>query len=375
MKVLFLTDQIYLHGGVEKVLSQKGNYLAAVSRDEVTIITYNQQGRKPVYPFSEKIQMFDLGINYEISKSYFHPVNLKKISHHRNALEKILRLSQPDVIISCSFGPDFYFLPYLEKQIPKIKEFHGSRFFYNSPTASNKKKFLRRLNRITEEKYDCIAVLNASEKQFYANNNIAVIPNPAEINAERSDGTSKKILAAGRISPVKNFGHLIEAFARLSTEFPDWELHFFGEDYLSTQQKLEAQVYNLGLTEQVKFQGVSSDLKKEMLNYSIYAMTSETECFPMVLLEALSVGVPIITYDSPTGPQHIVRNEEDSFLVPYENLDIFTAQLKTLMADENLRVQMGSAGRENVQRFSIDKVMQQWTDLFTQLSDNPNIFR
>lgn len=368
MRVLFLTDQIYLHGGVEKVISQKANYLTAVSHYEVTIITYNQQGRKPVYPFSKKIQMFDLGINYEICKSYFHPVNLKKIPTHRNTLLLMLRQLRPDVVISCSFGPDFYFLPYLEKQIPKIKEFHGSRFFYRSPTASIKKRLLQHLNRLTEKKYDCLAVLNESEQVFYANRNIKVIPNPAEITAERSNVTSKKILAAGRISPVKNFADLIEAFARLSKDFPEWELHFFGEDYLSTQQKLEAQVASFGLTEQVKFQGVCSDLKKEMLNYSIYAMTSETECFPMVLLEALSVGIPIVTYASPTGPQHIVRNEEDSFLVPYKNLDIFTTQLKTLMADENLRVQMGCAGRQNVKRFSIDKVMQQWTDLFKTLT-------
>lgn len=371
MKVLYLTDQTFLHGGVEKVLSQKANYLADVLGDEVIIATYNQKGRKPVYYFSAKIQMLDLDINYEIGLSYFHPTNLKKIPAHRKALQTLLQQLKPDVVISCSFGPDFYFLPYLEKQIPKIKEFHGSRFFYKSPTASTKKKLLQRLNRITEEKYNCIAVLNESEKQFYLNNNMAIMPNPAELTAEKTDYTSKKILAAGRISPVKNFSDLIEAFARVSKDFPAWELHFFGEDYLSTQQKLENQVRTLGLNDQVKFKGVTSDLKKEMQHYSIYAMTSETECFPMVLLEALSVGIPIVTYDSPTGPQHIVRNEEDSLLVPYKNLDIFTTQLKILMTDENLRRKMGRAARENVQRFSIDKVMQQWKDLLIHLTTKP----
>lgn len=371
MKILYLTDQTYLHGGIEKVLSQKANYLADVSGDEVIIATYNQKGRKPVYHFSEKIQMLDLGINYAIGLSYFHPNNLKKIPAHRKALQTLLRHLKPDVVISCSFGPDFYFLPYLERQIPKIKEFHGSRFFYRSPTASIKKRLLQHLNRLTEKKYHCLAVLNESEKAFYSNSNVVVIPNPAEITAERSGVTSKKILAAGRISPVKNFADLIDAFARVSKDFPAWELHFFGEDYLSTQQKLEDQVRTLGLNDQVKFKGVTSDLKKEMQHYSIYAMTSETECFPMVLLEALSIGLPVITYDSPTGPQHIVRNEEDSFLVPYKNLDIFTAQLKTLMSDENLRRKMGGAGRENIKRFSLDKVMQQWKDLFIHLTTKP----
>lgn len=367
MKILYLTDQTYLHGGIEKVLSQKANYLTDVSGDEVIIVTYNQQGRRPVYAFSAKIQMFDLCINYEIGLSYFHPTNIRKIPAHRKALQTLLHQLKPDIIISSSFGPDFYFLPWLETHIPKIKEFHGSRFFYRCPTASIKKRLLQHLNRLTEKKYDCLAVLNESEKTFYTNANIAVIPNPAEVTEGKSDCSSKKILAAGRISPVKNFGDLIEAFARVSKDFPAWELHFFGEDYLSTQQKLENQVLALGLSDQVKFKGTTADLKKEMQNYSIYAMTSETECFPMVLLEALSVGIPIVTYDSPTGPQHIVRNEEDSFLVPYKNLDIFTEKLRMLMSDENLRIKMGHAGRENMQRFQIKKVMHEWKNLLIKL--------
>ena len=367
MKVLYLTDQIFLHGGVEKVLSQKANYHADVLGDEVTVVTYRQQNRKAVYAFSDNIKLIDLAVDYEIAKSYFHPYNLKKMPRHFSSLKKILKDIQPDVIISCNFGPDFYFLPSLEKQIPKIKEFHSSRFFYYGSAPNSKKQLLHRFNRITEQKYHQLVVLNASEQQFYQNKQIAVIPNPAEISGERTEVSCKKIIAAGRISPVKNFGDLIEAFASLTKVFPDWELHFFGEDYVGTQEQLELKINTYGLQNQIKFKGISSDLKKEMQNYSIYAMTSETECFPMVLLEALTVGMPVVSYDSPTGPQHILTNGEDSFLVPYKNLDIFTEKLKQLMQNENLRREMGQKGIENVQRFSIEKVMEQWRNLITSL--------
>ena len=174
-------------------------------------------------------------------------------------------------------------------------------------------------------------------------------------------------MAAGRISPVKNFGELIQAFSRLAKDFPEWELHFFGEDYIGTQAKLEQKIKDLGLESQINFMGIASDLKTKMQEYSIYAMTSESECFPMVLLEALSVGMPVISYDSPTGPKHILTNNEDSFLVPYKNLDIFTDQLKQLMQNENLRQEMGENGIENVQRFGIQIVMQRWKNLFISL--------
>lgn len=367
MKVLYLTDQIFLHGGVEKVLSQKANYIADAFGDEVTIVTYRQQNQKPIYRFSEKIQFIDLKVDYEIAKSYFHPHNLKKIPSHFSSLKRVLKDVQPDVIISCSFGPDFYFLTALEKHIPKIKEYHSSRYFYSNKSTSAKDELLKKLTAGTEEKYDQLVVLNDSEQHFYQNSKITVIPNPAEISAKSANLSSKKIMAAGRISPVKNFGDLIKAFAGVAKDFPEWELHFFGEDYVGTQALLEQKIKDYGLESQIKFMGVAADLKTAMKNYSIYAMTSESECFPMVLLEALAVGLPVISYDSPTGPKHILVNNEDSFLVRYKNLDIFVKKLTELMQNENLRHEMGQKGRQNAQRFSIEKVMHQWKDLFTSL--------
>lgn len=370
MKILYLTDQTFLHGGVEKVLSQKANYLADVLQDDVTIVTYRQQDKKPIYHFSEKIKFLDLGVDYEIEKSYFHPHNLKKIPHHFSRLKRVLQEVKPDMIISCSFGPDYYFMPSLEKHIPKIKEFHSSRYFYNKNEGSLQQKILAKFTEYSERKYDQLVVLNDSEQQFYHNINIAVIPNPAENSNIRAEVSSKKIMAAGRISPVKNFTDLIEAFSRLAKSFPEWQLHFFGEDYLGTQAKLEQKIKDYGLQSQIKFMGVSPDLKVSMQNYSIYAMTSESECFPMVLLEALSVGLPVISYDSPTGPKHILTDHEDSFLVPYKNLDIFTEKLKLLMQNENVLREMGQKGHENVRRFAIETVIQNWKNLFKSLIIN-----
>lgn len=364
MKILYLTDQTYLHGGIEKVLSQKANYLAEVMGDNVTILTHSQQSNPSCYSFSSKIKFLDLGVNYVSGKSYFDLDNLKKICKHKWTLNQIILKIKPDIIVSSSFGPDFYFLPFVQSSIPKIKEFHSSRFFEEQNTSSKKALLLQKLGKFAESKYDSIVVLNKSEICFYNNQNIKVISNPAEISGEKVNVANKQILAAGRIAPVKNFGDLIEAFSMVSTEFPDWQLHFFGEDYNGTQEQLEEKIKNFGLEDKVTFKGSTLNLKKQMQNYSIYGMTSETECFPMVLLESLSVGLPVITYDSPTGPKHIVTGKEDGFIIPYKNLSIFAEQLKKMMSDEDLRENMGKKGITNMQRFSIDKVMNQWKDLF-----------
>lgn len=367
MIILYLTDQLYLHGGIEKVLTQKVNYLADIAGDQVTVLTYQQQGRPPVYELSAKVRMRDLNINYEIGKSYFSLTNLLKMPAHVSALRRTLLQLQPDVIVSCSFGPDFYFLPFVCGKMPVIKEFHSSRYFGFHTPSSGKAKLLDKLSSWVEKKYTRLVVLNPDEVPFYHSDHISVIPNPAEIREVTADLANRKILAAGRISPVKNFADIIEAFSRLNARFPDWELHFWGEDYVGTQEKLQTQIDGLKLGSQIHFMGVTDNLQAVMNNYSIYAMTSETECFPMVLLESLCAGLPVVSYDAPTGPQHIVTDGEGGFIVPYKNLDIFTQKLERLMTDENLRRKMGDKGRENVERFNIDSVMPQWRTLFEQV--------
>ncbi|MBD8016994.1 glycosyltransferase family 4 protein [Kaistella pullorum] len=367
MKILYLTDQLYLHGGIEKVLTEKVNYLADIAGDDVTVLTYRQQGQAPVYSLSPKIRLLDLHVNYEINKSYFSPINLLKMPAHIWVLVQIIKEMQPEVIVSCSFGPDFYFLPFVCSKTPVIKEFHASRYFSFQSPSSGKARMLDKLSTWIEKKYTQLVVLNPDEVPFYHSDHISVIPNPAEITEVRAGLENRKMLAAGRISPVKNFADLIEAFSRLNARFPDWELHIWGEDYVGTRGKLQEQIDGLGLEKNIRFMGVTPSLQHEMQNYSIYAMTSETECFPMVLLEALSVGLPVISCDAPTGPRHIITDGEDGIVVPYKNLDIFTQKLEQLMTDENLRQKMGAKGRENVQRFAIDKVMQQWRTLFAQV--------
>ncbi len=221
------------------------------------------------------------------------------------------------------------------------------------------------LSRNAEKKYHQLVVLNSAEKEFYNSEKITVIPNPVPMKDLKVNTQNKKIMAAGRISPVKNFGELIDIFNELKYDLKDWELHFYGEDYLDTQKNLEQKIAEYQLEHQVKFAGTTNDMLKTMQEYSIYAMTSETECFPMVLLEALSVGLPIISYNCPTGPQFIISNNEDGFLV--QNKEEFKLKLKKLAADVELRQCFSQNGKEHAKRYSDQEVMKLWNNLFVDL--------
>lgn len=368
MKILFNTDQIYLHGGIEKVMATKANYFAALPHTEVIIVTTEQQQRPPCYPLDSRIKLIDLGVDYNRSKSYFSKENIIKAVRHFKRQKKLFKELQSEVIISPNFNFDHYWLPFIKGKSKLIKERHSSHFLEEKQrkNASLPEKIRFGFSDFVEKKYDRIVVLNEDEKKYVKTGNATVIPNPVEPSPYTAALEAKQVIAAGRISGVKNFKDLITAWAEVTETFPDWQLHIYGQDYLNTKKKLENQIIQLQLQGKVVFKGSVSDIPKTMADYSLYVMSSETECFPMVLLEALSVGLPVVSYDCPNGPRNILTHGSDGLLTEYCNPHALALKIKELIIEPSLRQQMGVNGKNNVQRFFTDGVMAKWLQLLRE---------
>ena len=110
--------------------------------------------------------------------------------------------------------------------------------------------------------------------------------------------------------------------------------------------------------------GATNNLDKKMEEAAIYALTSATECFPMVLLESLACGLPIVSYNCPHGPNNIITNNEDGVLVTHNNVEAFSHNLTNLIRDEKGRLNMQKNALQNVKRFEETNIMQQWLNLF-----------
>ncbi|SKB96008.1 Glycosyltransferase involved in cell wall bisynthesis [Soonwooa buanensis] len=365
MKIVFNTDQIHLHGGIEKVMATKVNFWANLPDVEVFIVTTEQHNLPPRYPLDERVRLVDFGVNYDRGTSYFSFENLKKAWQHYKRQKQLFADLQPDVIISPNFNFDHYWLPFIKQKAKLIKERHGSRFYEvtQRKNISFIKKLRFKINDWIEKKYDAIVVLNPDEASYVKTNNAVVIPNPVKISNLLADISAKKVVAAGRISPVKNFADLIKAWGFVYQEFPDWQLDIYGEDYLGTQTKLEQQIEEAGLQNVIHFKGSTENMLELMSQYSIYAMTSETECFPMVLLEALSIGLPIVSYDCPNGPRHIIDNGEDGILVKHKNVEALATELKTMMRNPAERQRIQKLAKHNYLHFTTTEVMKQWQTL------------
>ena len=143
MKIVFNTDQIYLHGGIEKVMATKANYFASLPGWEVVILTTEQQNKTPCYALDRRVILKDLKVGYNRSKSYFSLKNLTKALTHFIKQRKALKRLQPDIIISANFNFDHYWLPYVKPlQTRVIKEIHGSG--YAKPIQHQKENFLQK---------------------------------------------------------------------------------------------------------------------------------------------------------------------------------------------------------------------------------------
>lgn len=366
MKIVYNTDQIYQHGGIEKVMATKVNYLVHQPDYEVFVVTTEQKNHAPCYPLDTRVTLFDLQVNYDRTQSYFSFTNAKKALVHIIRQRRLYKQMQPDVIISPNYNFDHFWLPFIKPKKTKLfKEIHSSRF--QEPLLRKQKGFLNwfhwKLQDWIEGKYDKVIVLNKDEALYRPHNNVVVLPNPVEPFAGSAKLDTKKVMAAGRIAPVKGFDQLIQAWALVHKQYPDWELHIYGDDYNGTTLALNDLIKTIGLQDVVQFKSSVPNLMLTMQDYSIFALSSQTECFPTVLLESLAVGLPVVSYDCPNGPRNIITNNEDGFLVTERNLSQFVGALLVLMQNNELRKQMGENARENSSRFHITTIMQQWHQL------------
>jgi glycosyltransferase involved in cell wall biosynthesis len=203
---------------------------------------------------------------------------------------------------------------------------------------------------------DALTVLTTQDEAAYrallagVRTRVARIPNPLPPGAvARSDGTSRTVIAAGRLNRQKGFDLLISAFATVASRAPGWRLRIYGSG--SQRKRLEAQIDALGLGGQVELMGRTQRLGEAMAAASVFALSSRFEGFGMVIVEAMSHGLPIVSFDCPHGPRDIIG--EDGILVPPADVEALAAALLALMGDPDRRRVLGDAALRRSRDFDV----------------------
>ena len=376
MKIVYCTDSICYPGGIQTITIVKANALANIPGNEVWIVvTDNKQS--PLKPLVG-VKLVDLDVNYFADdwKGYFYVVKniLLKRRIHKKRLRKVLDEIQPDVVISTGTS-EKNFLPKLKiKSNPIcVREIHCEKKYRIKASSDWKWKILAYLGDWYDygcmiKQYDKIAVLTYEDKEcnWKGWNKVVVMPNPATACPDSKSTCEQKIvIAAGRLVQQKNFISLIRCWKNVVERHPDWRLDIWGSGH--QESVLKNEIVELNLNGKVFLMGYSSDIYGKMKEASIYVLSSVFEGFPLVLIEAMSVGLPVVSYSCPTGPKDIVDDGKNGFLIPVNDEMKMAEKICTLIEDENLRKMMGKEAFLSSKKYKIEVIAEAWMNLFQQL--------
>lgn len=357
MKILYITNGINGSGGLERVLSIKASMLADQYSYDVSILTLNEPNKQSFYDFSPNVKILRVNTTRRNGLDYF-------LSYWRE-LKKEIHNIQPDIICVCDDGLKGFILPSLIKTSAKwVYERHASIGLNNiSPIKGKISSYLmRRLS----SNFNKFVVLTSSNVKEWRTNNVIVIANPLSFQCESHNlASSKSIIVVGSHSFNKGYDILLDIWKNIEKYYPEWELNIYGKvdkekTFVNLAKKLKL--------DRVNFFEPTQDIKNKYLESSILVMTSRSEGFGMVLVEAMACSLPCVSFDCPSGPRDIINNKEDGFLIEKGNIKLFQQRLEQLMQDEKLRENMGKMGRENIKRFSADLVVATWDNLFKELT-------
>jgi glycosyltransferase involved in cell wall biosynthesis len=173
------------------------------------------------------------------------------------------------------------------------------------------------------------------------------------------------VLSVGRLSGQQAHARLIDAFAPIAERHPAWQLRICGTG--PQEGPLTKRIEERGLVGRVLLQGDMRDIEREYAQASVFALSSRHEGFPMVLLEAMSRGVPIVSMDCPTGPRELIENGRNGLLTPADDVDGLTQGLLALIEDPQLRQRLADGGLKTAQDFAIPRIAEQWRQLLAHL--------
>jgi len=207
--------------------------------------------------------------------------------------------------------------------------------------------------------------------------NIKVIPNPVawpmhafdpKIDPNEVVAAERKILLAVGTKPIqKGFDLLVEAFSKLSSVYPDWDLVILGidpdsHDTIGGGASVKKLAERLGIAHRLFMPGKVGNMIDWYQRADLFVLSSRYEGIPNVLLEAMASGCPSIAFDCNTGPREIIQDGINGVLVPPENIQALSSGLASLMADKSLRKKYGHNGLRVRETFSEDKIIGLWSE-------------
>ena len=365
------------YGGIEKSIVTLANIL---SKDYfVEIATVYKLYDECVFELNDNVKVKylnkDLKPNHDAIRSALKSKNifkiikeylfgLKVLYHRRKSIINYIKKCKSEVIISTRYIFNYWLCDYGKEGVLKIGWEHN-HFHDNLKYANNISRSARNLDYL---------VLVSSELQKYYAKKLAnskcmciYIPNAIDsMPARIAPLENKRIISIGRLSPEKGYLDLLRLFRKVLENNPDWTLDIIGDGV--EREKLEGYIDKYSLENSVKLHGFRSKeyIDKMLHESSIYLMTSHTESFGIVLIEAMSHGIPCLAYDSAEGAKEIIVSGDNGYLIKNRNMEVMTMKIESLINNKEERIKIGKQARNSVKKFTSDVVGEEWITLIEE---------
>ncbi len=358
MKMMFVIHSLERMGGAEKVLVMLANHFASSGHSVSILVLSDQQS------------IFDL--HHDINVISYHPSGGRKsrvggMIGQIKFIYSALVLEKSDIVIAFIAASNILttIAAKLAKRAVIISEHTNYERALTDTRGSLSAKIWRMLRRVVYPWADHLMILTEQDREKYPYvRALSVQPNPLVLSQKYTSLQREKIiLGVGRLSHVKGFDMLIDAFAKV--EAPDWRLVITGEG--DKREVLESKIREYGLEDRVVLTGFVQDMEYYYKRASIYVLSSRAEGFPGGLCEAMGYGCAVVAFDCPTGPAEIIRNDIDGILVEAENVGALRKQIALLIQDEEKRKQLGENAREISERLDIKTIAKDWEEIMTKV--------
>ncbi|MEB4590147.1 glycosyltransferase [Candidatus Thiothrix sp. Deng01] len=349
-KIAIVIADMAAPGGAEKVAADLAEEFYSRNHD-VTVIKFEEYGDIPRFSYPGRTihlhlpsragglprQVFTLLKRAWYFRKVFQQEKFDHIFSFLEASNVPCALASRDAVLSMHLDPDKM----------TRHEWRAVRWFY--PRA-------KRVITVSRQMKDLLV-----ERAHLGN--VRCIYNPVNIRLINEKAREpiafegRFILAVGRLERQKRFDLLIEAYARSQVQ-QECKLVIVGKG--SQRELLEQQIAALGIQERVILAGFEVNPYKYMAKAEFQVMSSDYEGYPLVLIEALALGCPIVSTDCPTGPREIIRSGENGLLVERGQVDALAAGIDEMFLNTAMREKMRHQAKESVNSNDIAAVADAW---------------
>lgn len=368
--IAILCSYLHVPGGYEKAVVTLANLFCEKGHPVTLVILDKDQGI--FYPLDPRVSIVQQPLSFGITEE--GNVVSRKVSLLGDVLKlrSLLKKLAPNHVIATEYP--FAAAAVLSGAGKRMKIYLWEHHHYG---AVKKNTFWNYISEKAFRRLDAMVCLNQDERDHYAtyNENARVIPNfiapaagplPAYESQKQTD-----LLSVTRFNAIKGIDLLMEVAKRVLKPNPSLSWKVIG--YGVQEDELKEFVRNEGLEQQLIIQAARhTDISREYQQASLLVMTSRNECFPLVLLEAMSNGLPAVSFDCDTGPRHIIRQHRTGMLTPAENPDLLAEAILALLNDPGKRKEMSLASRKEAEHYYPDAVYKLWKEL---LATNPDNYR